>query len=190
MRSILLLTLFSIIVVSSISIASAVTLDDKAKINKLQADIDNLIDSLIVMQNEQAELNYEMYLLNGEISTLEDVISNKRASIELIKNIEPHTSIEVRYGEGYPGCEETPEGCFIPSIAIVNVDGKVIFKNNDSVPHALTSGIQGTKQSGAVFDSILLMVGAWYEWYPTESGEVPYYCIIHPWQTGSIIVID
>ena len=37
-------------------------------------------------------------------------------------------TIEPTAGSGAPGCEETPEGCYLPSTATVDVGGKVIFQ--------------------------------------------------------------
>ena len=41
-------------------------------------------------------------------------------------------TIETAIGSGTPGCEDTPEGCYIPSTAIVDVGGKVIMSNTDN----------------------------------------------------------
>jgi plastocyanin len=43
-------------------------------------------------------------------------------------------------GSGAPGCEETAEGCYIPSTATVDVGGVVIMTNTDSAAHTYTSG--------------------------------------------------
>ena len=91
-------------------------------------------------------------------------------------------------GSGSPGCEEV-EGCFIPSTATVDVGGKVIFSNTDSAAHTFTSGEATDVESvGAVFDSSLAMAGGSFEWSPTEAGDVPYFCLIHPWMIGNITV--
>ena len=98
-------------------------------------------------------------------------------------------TIEPAAGSGAPGCEETPEGCFIPSTATVDVGGKVIFSNTDSVAHTFTSGMSSDVDSvGAVFDSSLAIAGSSFEWSPTVVGEQPYFCIVHPWMEGLIIV--
>lgn len=98
-------------------------------------------------------------------------------------------TIEPASGSGVPGCEETAEGCYIPSTATVDVGGVVIFSNTDTNPHTITSGTAGDEASvGAVFDSSLVMAGSSWEWSPTETGEVPYFCIVHPWMDGVIIV--
>ena len=90
-------------------------------------------------------------------------------------------------GSGAPGCEETAEGCYIPSTATVDVGGKVIMTNTDSAAHTFTSGTPEGGPDG-VFDTSLLMVDNSYEWTPMTVGEQPYFCMVHPWMMGTIIV--
>src|SRR3989344_5884662 len=90
-------------------------------------------------------------------------------------------------GSGAPGCEETAEGCYIPKEATVDVGGKVIFSNTDTAAHTFTAGSATDGPSGE-FDSGLVMAGSSYEWTPTTAGEVPYFCMVHPWMTGLIVV--
>lgn len=90
-------------------------------------------------------------------------------------------------GSGAPGCEETSEGCYIPSTATVDVGGVVIFTNPDTAAHTYTSGNPGDGPDG-VFDSSLVMAGGSFEWSPTTVGEQPYFCMVHPWMQGVIIV--
>ena len=90
-------------------------------------------------------------------------------------------------GSGAPGCETTAEGCFIPSTATVDVGGKVIFSNTDSAAHTWTAGTAADGPSGE-FDTSLVMIANSYEWTPTTAGEFPYYCMVHPWMAGIIVV--
>ncbi len=90
-------------------------------------------------------------------------------------------------GSGAPGCEETAEGCYIPSTATVDVGGVVIMTNTDSAAHTFTSGTPEGGPDG-VFDTSLLMVDGSYEWTPETVGEQPYFCMVHPWMQGLIIV--
>ena len=96
-------------------------------------------------------------------------------------------TISTASGSGAPGCEETAEGCFIPKEATVDVGGKVIFSNTDTAAHTFTAGSATDGPSGE-FDSSLVMAGSSYEWTPTTAGEVPYFCMVHPWMTGLIVV--
>lgn len=90
-------------------------------------------------------------------------------------------------GSGKPGCENTVEGCFIPKEATVAIGGKVIFSNTDTVDHTFTAGNVALGPSEE-FDSGLVIAGSSYEWTPTTVGEVPYFCMVHPWMVGLIVV--
>ena len=90
-------------------------------------------------------------------------------------------------GSGAPGCEESAEGCYIPSQATVDVGGKVIFSNTDTAAHTWTAGTAADGPSG-VFDTSLVIAGSSYEWTAATVGEYPYYCMVHPWMAGLIVV--
>ena len=100
-----------------------------------------------------------------------------------------HTEVTISpaSGSGSPGCDETPEGCFIPKEATVDVGGKVIFSNTDTAAHTFTAGTAAEGPSG-VFDSSLVVAGNSYEWTATTVGEFPFYCMVHPWMAGLIVV--
>jgi predicted secreted protein with PEFG-CTERM motif len=90
-------------------------------------------------------------------------------------------------GSGAPGCEETAEGCYIPKEATVDVGGKVIFSNTDTAAHTFTAGSAAEGPSGA-FDTSLVIAGSSFEWTATTVGDFPYYCMVHPWMEGLIVV--
>jgi len=96
-------------------------------------------------------------------------------------------TIEAVQGSGAPGCEETAEGCYIPSTATVDVGGKVIMSNPDTAAHTFTAGSPNDGPSGE-FDTGLLMAGNSFEYSPDTVGEIPYFCMVHPWMQGLIIV--
>jgi predicted secreted protein with PEFG-CTERM motif len=96
-------------------------------------------------------------------------------------------TISAASGSSSPGCETTPEGCYIPKEATVDVGGKVIFSNTDTAAHTFTAGGASEGPSGE-FDSGLAMAGSSYEWTPTATGEVPYFCMVHPWMVGLVVV--
>lgn len=89
-------------------------------------------------------------------------------------------------GSAQPGCENSG-GCYTPDLATVNVGGKVIFTNTDSAAHTFTAGTPDVGPSG-IFDSSLVMKGSSFEWNPTKVGEFPYFCMVHPWMTGIVVV--
>ena len=107
-----------------------------------------------------------------------------------------HTKVTIipTPGSGTPECEETVEGCFIPKEATVDVGGKVLFSNTDTVAHTFTAGKASEDHSetseghSVAFDSSLVITGNSYEWIPTIEGVFPYHCMVHPWMEGTIFV--
>jgi len=82
-------------------------------------------------------------------------------------------------------------GCYTPVTAIVDVGGVVTMTNTDPTGvHTFTSGtIDGfAPLPDLVFDSSVLRSGNSFEWIPTQAGEQPYYCMLHTWMIGTIIV--
>jgi len=62
-------------------------------------------------------------------------------------------------GSSVPGCEETAEGCFIPSPVTIDIGETVTWENNDTAAHTATGGSAADGPSG-VFDSSLIMAGS------------------------------
>ena len=82
-------------------------------------------------------------------------------------------------------------GCYTPVTATVDVGGVVTMINTDPTGvHTFTSGtVDGFAPSpDLVFDTSVLMSGDSFEWIPTQVGEQPYYCMLHTWMIGTIIV--
>lgn len=96
-------------------------------------------------------------------------------------------TIETAAGSGAPGCDATEEGCYIPSTAVVDVGGVVIMSNTDTAAHTFTAGTPAEGVSGQ-FDTGLLMAGNTFEYFPETVEEINYYCMVHPWMEGLIIV--
>ena len=97
-------------------------------------------------------------------------------------------TIEPTEGSGVgPGCEDTNE-CWTPNTITVDVGVKVIFSNTDSDKHTFTSGTIFDDEVGIVFNSGLVFPGEEEYWVTDTVGEFPYFCLIHPWMDGLIIV--
>jgi plastocyanin len=78
-----------------------------------------------------------------------------------------------------------------PAPQEVKVGQKVIWTNDDSVQHTITSGTTGSPDSGKEFDSgltKLLSKGDTFEHTFAAAGEFPYYCQLHPQMSGTIVV--
>jgi plastocyanin len=100
-----------------------------------------------------------------------------------------HATVENAQGSSTPGCEVTNE-CFIPSsISLKSAPAMVTFVNNDSAAHTSTAGTPADGPSGA-WDSSLIMNGSSYSFTLSNDGVYPYFCMVHPWMTGTIVVGD
>ena len=90
-------------------------------------------------------------------------------------------------GSSVPGCEVTADGCFIPSMVTIDVGGEVIWENNDTAAHTITSGTAVEGPDGH-FDSSLVMAGSTFSHMFDEAGTFDYFCMVHPWMAGSVMV--
>ena len=90
-------------------------------------------------------------------------------------------------GSATPGCEETAEGCFIPSPVTIPVGGTVTWDNSDTAAHTATAGSATDGPSG-VWDSSLIMAGGSFSFTFEEAGSYDYFCMVHPWMAGLVIV--
>ncbi len=89
-------------------------------------------------------------------------------------------------GSGAPGCDETNE-CYIPFNVSISAGEEITWSNDDSAAHTVTSGTPTDGPDG-IFDSGLFMAGGTFSVTLDESGEYPYFCMVHPWMTGNISV--
>ena len=101
-------------------------------------------------------------------------------------------TVLMNYNTDSQGCEEN-NSCMTPSILKVDVGSIVTFVNEDSVMHTITSGSPYDGLSGD-FDSGLIGVvtsdNNTFSKKFYDSGTYNYFCMVHPWATGMIIVED
>ena len=121
--------------------------------------------------------------------TLDDTEESETMIMEEPVMEAPQVSAEIvsiPEGSGAPGCEETDE-CYIPATLNISTGTTVVWENNDSAAHLATSGTPSGGPDGA-FDSGMIMAGATYEFEFSDKGEFVYYCLVHPWMIGTVIV--
>ena len=94
-------------------------------------------------------------------------------------------SVSLPQGSGAPGCEETNE-CFLPYMVTIHPGDEVVWSNDDSAAHTVTSGIDAV--ADGLFDSSLFMAGATFSHTFDTLGEYDYYCMVHPWMIGQVFV--
>jgi len=96
--------------------------------------------------------------------------------------------VSIPKGTGVPGCEEKNE-CFIPCEVKIHAGETVEWSNDDTAAHTVTSGTAEDGPDGN-FDSGLFKANSKFHFSFDNfaPGEYSYFCMVHPWQTGKIIV--
>jgi len=99
-----------------------------------------------------------------------------------------HTTAEVdmAVGSSVVGCETTNE-CYIPHMVTIDVGGEVMWNNIDAMAHTVTAGTP-TEGVSEHFDSGLVAPGAMFSHEFTEAGIFDYFCMVHPWMVGAVMV--
>ena len=115
--------------------------------------------------------------------SIEDKISE--TDNETKEDIKP-VRVSIPYGTSVPNCEVTNE-CFLPTELTIDAGTEVMWSNDDEAAHTVTSGSANDGPDG-VFDSALLMAGSEFSFVFNAPGEYPYFCLVHPWMTGSVTV--
>jgi plastocyanin len=101
---------------------------------------------------------------------------------------ESGTAVNISAGAGSsPNCSQT-KNCFDPDVINVATGTTVTWKNNDKVSHTVTSGNPSDNQTGTVFDSSLIASGKDFSFTFNNPGTYNYFCQVHPWMTGQVIV--
>lgn len=84
-----------------------------------------------------------------------------------------------------PGCEKT-NSCYIPSKIVIKQGNSVTWVNEDVAFHSVTSGYYD--EPSAIFDSGYLDPEEPFTFVFENIGIYDYFCTLHPWMKGQIIV--
>jgi len=85
---------------------------------------------------------------------------------------------------GMMNCQEN-DNCYEPSLVTVEKGDKVIWINQDMHMHTVTSS---NATDNFELSSDTLRKGESYSHTFEKSGSYPYYCVLHDWMIGSVIV--
>jgi len=84
-----------------------------------------------------------------------------------------------------PGCEVN-DNCYVPSLIVIEKGKQVTWVNEDSAFHSVTSGFYTAPTE--LFDSGYLDPFESYTLTFDEAGTYDYFCTLHPWMKGQVIV--
>ena len=109
-------------------------------------------------------------------------------SFSMIQNsfAEELIKVTIPKGTSVPSCE-AKSLCYIPDPISVNVGDVVEWTNRDSTIHNVSSGSPKNGYDGVIYSG-LMHPNEVFAFSFDESGSFPYFCTIHPWMEGLIIV--
>jgi len=84
-----------------------------------------------------------------------------------------------------PSCDET-NTCYIPSKISIRPGESVTWLNEDAAFHSVTSGTY--ENPNGMFDSGHLDPNESFSIKFEESGTFDYFCTLHPWMKGKVVV--
>ena len=107
--------------------------------------------------------------------------NNMDASVAKSANASKNISI-------VPGSGSPNSGLFYePSPAKVVVGSTLTWTNDDTLPHTVTSG-NPEKGPNSIFDSGIMSTDKSFTYTFDKVGVLEYYCAIHPWMIGKVMV--
>ncbi|NIP62203.1 MAG: hypothetical protein GWN01_16180 [Nitrosopumilaceae archaeon] len=112
------------------------------------------------------------------------LINNNQEQPEVL---EGESSIDVMMPtkSSRPGCEDT-DSCYIPSTIKISAGESVTWKNSDSAFHSVTSGSYDLPDGR--FDSGHMDPSQTFTVTFDEAGIHDYFCKLHPWMKGQVVV--
>ena len=144
--------------------------------------IDVAINQSIYMWEWQKQIAQELQNPDADGKITNTVASNgheEHSPIPISSSSEPQiieTDLcEIENGSAVKSSNKS----YYPKISQIKVGDTISWTNKDISVHTVTS-------TDEIFDSGMLMPGDTFEQKFTESGLYDYFCILHPWMTGTI----
>lgn len=128
----------------------------------------------------------EEKMATEEKPAMEKMPAMEEKPAEKTKAAPMKVAVSIASGASTPGCEDNNE-CFQPDTATVGVGGTVTWTNDDTAAHTVTSGT-ATDGPDGTFDSSIIMAGKTFSNTFDEAGTYDYFCVVHPWMTGKVVV--
>lgn len=97
-------------------------------------------------------------------------------------------NVTITIGSGLSQSCVSTHNCFDPQIINIIPGSTVTWTNNDSVAHTVTSGNTSDSQTGNIFSSSMIPAGKTFSFTFYDKNDYNYFCQVHPWMTGQIIV--
>jgi hypothetical protein len=158
--------------------------DNSAEIAQLENQVTGLESELSSLKSSLASDLQGAYN-DGYSAGVADQPASAPTSAPVVDTGDEVTVVPAQ-GSGAPGCEVVQYGCFVPGVVTVSLGDTIVFSNTDYAAHTFTAGSPAAVSDE--FDTSMIMAGQSYEWTADVTGEIDYYCMVHPWMIGLVIV--
>lgn len=111
------------------------------------------------------------------------IIFNQSSRVDTLIPIKADIVMPIKSSR--PGCE-IKDSCYIPSTLTIRVGESVSWQNQDVAYHTVTSGLYDNPDG--LFNSGHLEPNQSFSITFDKKGIFNYYCALHPWMKGKIIV--
>ncbi|MFB5632696.1 MAG: fibronectin type III domain-containing protein, partial [Nitrosopumilus sp.] len=150
-----------------------------------------ILDLTFKKPMNETDLFVEVWNENRDVSYLQmydafEIIDPSLVE-EKIEELPTIVQVKLTHDASSPVCKST-NSCYTPKVANILEGGFVIWENQDSFLHTVTSGIPKTGADGK-FNEIITPGNSFRYQFDTK-GIYNYYCVIHPWATGMVKVYD
>jgi plastocyanin len=96
-----------------------------------------------------------------------------------------HAQVMIAVSSSRPGCEQT-DSCYLPPSMTISSGDTITWVNDDRAFHTVTGGFYDVFDG--TFDSGHMNPSDKFSHTFDDSGEFHYYCRLHPWMEGTVIV--
>ena len=132
----------------------------------------------------QAKAQYRMNQTNG--SSNNNMTNTSNVSGSSSSSSTPTAASTISIAKGSQSADNSQ--FYVPADVKVKAGETLTWKNDDTAIHTATSGKDATPDGK--FDTSLISPGqsSKPQTLPAEPGEYSYFCTLHPWMTGKVIV--
>ncbi len=159
-----------------------VNADTAAHTATSSVDLGETFDSNLVNPGEKFSLDTSK-LATGEYQYVCNVHPWMTATLVIEEPTEP---VKVVIPQG-AGTQQIGQKYYDPDAITITKGTTVVWENTDSVVHTVSSGNLQDGSNG-IFDSGMINAGESFKFTFNDPGKQEYFCMVHPWMTGSVTV--
>jgi len=112
-----------------------------------------------------------------------EIIGTEREGVSYLGKVKEGNEVRILRGTSVPSADKFLD----PETLTIKANEKVLWINDDTAAHTITSGTRSGGPDG-IFDSSLFMAGTTFEITFHRRGTYKYFDMVHPWIKGEIIV--